>query len=169
MVRRLWTFCYELVLWTVDCGLWIFFYELVCYEQIQCNFGKNVSFVSVRTILNGHPNIPLIEPMEYESFVFLMRQAYLILTDSGGIQEEAASLGKPVLVMRNTTQRPEGVEAGTTRLVGTERKAIENGVLELIENSQLYNRMARRINPYGDGQAAERIAKILRHCMAGAH
>ena len=90
-----------------------------------------------------------------------MTQSYLILTDSGGIQGEAPSLGKPVLVMRATTERPEGLEAGTTRLVGTEKHAIENGVMKLLQNHSVYESMAHAQNPYGDGHAAERIVQIL--------
>lgn len=116
----------------------------------------------VKTILNGNPDIHLIEPLEYEPFVFLMNNAYLILTDSGGIQEEAPSLGKPVLVMRDTTERPEGVEAGTVKLVGTDKDIIVNETLELIDNSLLYERMSKAVNPYGDGKAAEKIVSVLR-------
>jgi UDP-N-acetylglucosamine 2-epimerase (non-hydrolysing) len=115
----------------------------------------------VKRILGGLKNVHLIEPLEYEHFVFLMSNSYLILTDSGGIQEEAPSLGKPVLVMRNTTERPEGVEAGVVRLVGTVQEEIVKGVLELLENSQVYKSMSESVNPYGDGKAAERIADIL--------
>ncbi len=115
----------------------------------------------VKETLNGVPNVFLIEPLEYEPFVFLMMNSYLILTDSGGIQEEAPSLGKPVLVMRDTTERPEGVRAGTARLVGTNRQRIVDGVLELLNNGSLYEEMSKAVNPYGDGKAGERIAKIL--------
>lgn len=115
----------------------------------------------VRAILNGNPNIYLIEPLEYESFVFLMSKAYLILSDSGGIQEEAPSLGKPVLVLRNTTERPEGIEAGTVKLVGIDKDKIVNETLELLDNPSLYERMSKVVNPYGDGRAAERIVSIL--------
>lgn len=115
----------------------------------------------VKTILNGHPNIHLIEPLGYELFVFLMSMSYFVLTDSGGIQEEPPSLGKPVLVMRNTTERPEGIEAGTEKLVGTVKDTIVHKTMELLENSSLYEKMAKAINPYGDGNAAERIVNIL--------
>jgi len=106
-------------------------------------------------------NVYLIDPLEYEPFLFLMDKAYLILTDSGGIQEEAPSLAKPVLVMRNTTERPEGVQAGTSMLVGTERDSIVQGVTLLMNDSGAYQSMAQTRNPYGDGLASERIAAIL--------
>lgn len=115
----------------------------------------------VRSILNGQHNIHLIEPIEYESFVFLMSNCYIVLTDSGGIQEEAPSLGKPVLVMRNTTERPEGIEAGTVTLVGTNKERIIKSTFELLDDSELYKKMSKAINPYGDGRAAERIVKVL--------
>jgi UDP-N-acetylglucosamine 2-epimerase (non-hydrolysing) len=120
----------------------------------------------VKVILNGKPNIRLIEPLEYQPFVFLMTHSYLILTDSGGIQEEAPALGKPVLVMRSSTERPEGIKAGTSRLVGTEGQTIENGVLELLDNRSQYETMARVSNPYGDGQASERIINVIRQHLA---
>jgi UDP-N-acetylglucosamine 2-epimerase (non-hydrolysing) len=109
----------------------------------------------------GSNNIFLIEPLEYSPFIFLMKNAYLVLTDSGGIQEEAPSLGKPVLVMRNTTERPEGIEAGTTILVGTKTKSIVQATEKLIKDTQTYKKMAKVNNPYGDGRAAEKIVNIL--------
>jgi len=112
-------------------------------------------------ILGDLPNVQLIEPVPYVPFVGLMESAYLILTDSGGIQEEAPSLGKPVLVMREVTERPEAVEAGTVKLVGTDVERIVNGVNELLDDPAVYQRMSRAHNPYGDGQAARRIADIL--------
>lgn len=90
-----------------------------------------------------------------------MNQSYLILTDSGGVQEEAPSLGKPVLVMRNTTERPEGIEAGTVKLVGTDRKTIVENALSLIDDPSIYDKMSKAVNPYGDGKAAERIVEII--------
>lgn len=116
---------------------------------------------AVKTILHGIPNIYLIDPLEYEPFIFLMNQSYLILTDSGGVQEEAPSLGKPVLVMRNTTERPEGIEAGTVKLVGTDRKTIVDNTLNLIDDPLIYDKMSKAVNPYGDGKAAERIVEII--------
>jgi UDP-N-acetylglucosamine 2-epimerase (non-hydrolysing) len=115
----------------------------------------------VYEILNGIRNVFLIDPIEYLPFVFLMEKSHIILTDSGGIQEEAPSLGKPVLVMRDTTERPEAVEAGTVKLVGTNMEKIINEVVRLMEDKEYYSAMARAHNPYGDGKAAERIVKIL--------
>lgn len=117
---------------------------------------------TVKNILSGLPNIHLIEPLEYEPFVFLMGKAYLLLTDSGGIQEEAPSLEKPVLVMRDTTERPEGIEAGVVRLVGTKKAEIVNNVMELLNNQYLYEKMSKAVNPYGDGRASERIIEIIK-------
>ncbi len=116
----------------------------------------------VYEIIGGHPNIHLTEALGYEDFVFLMKSAYLILTDSGGIQEEAPGLGKPVLVMRDTTERPEAVEAGTVRLVGAHRETIVTEVTALLEDESRYRRMAGATNPYGDGQASRRIVQFLR-------
>ena len=107
-------------------------------------------------------NMFFIEPLEYLSFVFLMEKATIVLTDSGGIQEEAPGLGKPVLVMRNTTERPEALDAGTVRLVGTDYDEITNSVTELLTNSNAYNQMSHAINPYGDGKACPRIVNALR-------
>ena len=106
-------------------------------------------------------NVFLIEPLDYLPFVYMMQQSTLILTDSGGVQEEAPGLGKPVLVMRDTTERPEAVEAGTVLLVGTNREKIEQGVSMLLDNVDCYRRMSEAVNPYGDGLACERIAKKL--------
>lgn len=105
--------------------------------------------------------IHLIEPLDVLDFHNFMARSYLILTDSGGIQEEAPSLGKPVLVMRDTTERPEGIEAGTLKLVGTDEEAIYNSFTELLDNENTYNSMARASNPYGDGNACKRIADII--------
>ena len=105
--------------------------------------------------------IHLIEPLDVLDFHNFMARSYLILTDSGGIQEEAPSLGKPVLVMRDTTERPEGFEAGTLKLVGTDEEAIYNSFTELLDNENTYNSMARASNPYGDGNACKRIADII--------
>jgi UDP-N-acetylglucosamine 2-epimerase (non-hydrolysing) len=115
----------------------------------------------VHAILAGLPNVHLIEPLDYEPFVNLLRHAYLVLTDSGGIQEEAPSLGKPVLVMREVTERPEAVQAGTVALVGADRPRIVAGVSRLLDDETHYLKMARAYNPYGDGQACERIAQAL--------
>lgn len=107
-------------------------------------------------------NIFFIEPLEYLSFVFLMEKCYLVLTDSGGIQEEAPGLGKPVLVMRDTTERPEAVTAGTVKLVGTDYDKIVTETQRLLEDADYYNNMSRAINPYGDGQASKRIIESLK-------
>ncbi|WP_217390087.1 non-hydrolyzing UDP-N-acetylglucosamine 2-epimerase [Deefgea piscis] len=115
----------------------------------------------VRRILSGLSNVHLIEPQDYLPFVYLMTRAYLILTDSGGVQEEAPSLGKPVLVMRDTTERPEAVEAGTVKLVGTNQALIVKEATELLDNPTAYEQMSRAHNPYGDGLAAKRINDIL--------
>jgi UDP-N-acetylglucosamine 2-epimerase (non-hydrolysing) len=109
--------------------------------------------------LGGQENIYLIPPQDYLSFVYLMMKSHIILTDSGGIQEEAPSLGKPVLVMRNTTERPEAVQAGTARLVGANSKLIIRGVERLLDEHPEYLQMSKLANPYGDGQAATRISK----------
>ena len=116
----------------------------------------------VNDLLSDIPNIYLIAPQDYLPFVYLMNRSYLILTDSGGIQEEAPSLGKPVLVMRDTTERPEAVDAGTVKLVGTDTALIEKSVLELLENSDLYQAMAAAHNPYGDGTACQKIIEVLK-------
>jgi UDP-N-acetylglucosamine 2-epimerase (non-hydrolysing) len=115
----------------------------------------------VRKILSGIANVHLIEPLDYFTFVWLMNRAYLILTDSGGIQEEAPSLGKPVLVMRKKTERTEGIEAGTAKLVGTDSEKIYSEAIKLLKNIRLYQKMSKAVNPYGDGKAAERIIKKL--------
>lgn len=111
---------------------------------------------------NGSQNIFFIEPLEYLPFVFLMEQCTLVLTDSGGIQEEAPGLGKPVLVMRETTERPEAVDAGTVKLVGTNYSLIVKEVSRLLDDEAYYNSMAQAHNPYGDGLACERIIEFIR-------
>lgn len=115
----------------------------------------------VKEILSNIINIHLIEPLSYEEFVYLMDRSYFIITDSGGIQEEAPSLGKPVLVMRDTTERPEAVEAGTVKLVGTDKEKIVKEAQQLIDDKQAYEKMAMARNPYGDGKASERIKEFL--------
>lgn len=115
----------------------------------------------VKKILSNHKNIFLIEPLDYLAFVWLMNKSYLILTDSGGIQEEAPSLGKPVLVMRKTTERPEGVEAGVAKLVGVESESIYGETMRLLTDKKIYQKMSRTVNPYGDGKASDRIVNIL--------
>lgn len=115
----------------------------------------------VRRILGGMPNVHLIDPLPYGAFVWLMERASVILTDSGGVQEEAPSLGKPVLVMRETTERPEGIEAGGVRLVKTDRQQIVKETMHLLQDPAHYEAMAAVRNPYGDGQAAGRIVEAL--------
>jgi UDP-N-acetylglucosamine 2-epimerase (non-hydrolysing) len=116
----------------------------------------------VHDLLANVPNIHLVEPLDYEAFVWMMDKAYLVITDSGGVQEEAPSLGKPVLVMRDKTERPEAVEAGTVILVGTDRQKIVSETLDLISNRDRYTGMSMLHNPYGDGKAAGRIAQFLK-------
>jgi UDP-N-acetylglucosamine 2-epimerase (non-hydrolysing) len=115
----------------------------------------------IEPILGGHPRVRLIEPPDYAPFVKLIQRAHLILTDSGGVQEEAPSFGVPVLVLRTTTERPEGVHAGTARLVGTDYGAIVRAARELLEDPEAYAKMAKAVSPYGDGRAAARIRAIL--------
>ena len=116
---------------------------------------------AAKAVLGGVPRVHLIEPMEYRPFVQLMNKCYLILTDSGGVQEEAPTLGKPVLVLRTTTERPEAVEAGTAKLVGTNRSAIVGTAQRLLSDRMAYQEMATKANPYGDGKSAPRIVDIL--------
>ena len=121
-------------------------------KPIHQVFGEDLSHLG---------NMFFIEPLQYLEFVFLMEKSYIVLTDSGGIQEEAPGLGKPVLVMRDTTERPEALEAGTVKLVGTDYNAIVNNVSELLNNSSSYECMSKAVNPYGDGKACERIVSIF--------
>jgi UDP-N-acetylglucosamine 2-epimerase (non-hydrolysing) len=122
----------------------------------------------VMRILKDRANIHLIEPLDYLPFVYLMDKAYLIITDSGGIQEEAPSLGKPVLVMRDVTERPEAVDAGTVKLVGTSRDAIVNECVQLLDDDAAYAIMSRAHNPYGDGKAAARIVdEVIKKGITG--
>ena len=116
----------------------------------------------VYELLSGTPNIYLVKPLDYLPFVYAMQHSTLLLTDSGGVQEEAPSMGKPVLVMRETTERPEAVEAGTVRLVGTDVAAIVGNVQELLHDPEVYRKMSESYNPYGDGHACERIVDALR-------
>jgi len=117
-------------------------------------------------ILGNHPRIILCEPLNYLPFITVMKHAYLILSDSGGVQEEAPALGKPVLVLRRETERPEAVEEGVVKLVGTDFQQIVNTVQYLLENKAAYEQMARGISPYGDGKAADRITAVLRSHFA---
>ncbi len=148
-------------------------FENICHaiREIADSFA-NVAFVypvhlnpnvrePVNRILGGHPRIHLIEPLSYAPFVWLMDHATLVLTDSGGVQEEAPSLGKPVLVMRETTERPEGIAAGNALLVGVQRERIVDGLRQLLSDPEKRAMMAAVNNPYGDGLAAKRIVDIL--------
>jgi len=116
----------------------------------------------VKEMLSDIPNVYLIEPLQYEQFIYMMDKSYFIITDSGGVQEEAPSLGKPVLVMRDTTERPEALIAGTVKLVGTDTQLIINEAQELIDDQMVYIRMSQASNPYGDGHACEKIIDYLR-------
>ena len=119
--------------------------------------------VPVNSQLGEQKNIKLVDPLAYPAFVWLMKRSYLILTDSGGIREEAPSLGKPVLVMRETTERPEAVEAGTVKLVGTNPLSIINECVSLLLDSERYRKMSQSHNPYGDGRACKRIVEYIKN------
>ncbi len=123
----------------------------------------------VQRILGGHSRILLIEPLSYAPFVWLMDKSTIILTDSGGVQEEAPTLGKPVLVMRETTERPEGIEAGNARLVGVQKERIAGELMDLLQNPDKRDAMTRASNPYGDGKASARIADALEKELGGAN
>ncbi len=116
----------------------------------------------VKEILSDESNIYLIDPLQYEQFIYLMSQSYFIITDSGGVQEEAPSLGKPVLVMRDTTERPEALEAGTVKLVGTDIQVIIEEAQNLLDDDESYEKMSKAHNPYGDGKASERIVTFIK-------
>ncbi|MDK2062876.1 UDP-N-acetylglucosamine 2-epimerase (non-hydrolyzing) [Aliarcobacter butzleri] len=116
----------------------------------------------VKEILSNTSNVYLINPLQYEQFIYMMNKSYFIITDSGGVQEEAPSLGKPVLVMRDTTERPEAVEAGTVKLVGTNKESIINEAQKLLDNENEYHTMSKAHNPYGDGKACERIVNFIK-------
>lgn len=134
------------------------------YREIEVvlpvHYNPNVRTKIFEGLMNSE-RIHLIEPLPYEIFVQLMNKSYLILTDSGGVQEEAPSLGKPVLILRETTERPEGVKAGNAIMVGTKIDKIISSISQLIEDKEMYKKMAKSINPYGDGKAARRIVDIL--------
>lgn len=147
-------------------------FENVCHAIIDLSREPNVEVVypvhlnpnvqePVRRILGAVDNVHLIDPLGYLPFVYLMRRSHLILTDSGGIQEEAPSLGKPVFVMRDVTERPEAVDAGTVKLVGADRRTVVDTVSHVLRNQDAYDAMARAHNPYGDGRASERIVELI--------
>jgi UDP-N-acetylglucosamine 2-epimerase (non-hydrolysing) len=121
----------------------------------------------MRDMLGGHANVALIDPLDYPHFVRLLDLCEIVLTDSGGVQEEAPSLGKPVLVMRETTERPEGVAAGTAKLVGTDKDRIVSEIFNLLDDSEAYAAMSRAHNPFGDGKSGERIARIIANAHRG--
>ncbi len=127
--------------------------------KVFCNEAGQI--VNSEYINKRYPNVFFIEPLQYVEFVYLMEKAAIVLTDSGGIQEEAPGLGKPVLVMRDTTERPEALEAGTVHLVGTSHDLIVSEVSELLDNKDAYNTMSKATNPYGDGKASRRILNTL--------
>jgi UDP-N-acetylglucosamine 2-epimerase (non-hydrolysing) len=131
-------------------------------EDLQIVYPVHLNPNVREPVLGNCENIHLIEPLDYLPFVYLMNQAYLILTDSGGIQEEAPALGKPVLVMRETTERPEAVEAGTVVLVGTDKNKIISECEKLLDDKASYDKMSFAHNPYGDGKASFRIIKELK-------
>jgi len=136
------------------------------FEDVEIVFPvhKNPSLQGLaRNILGGRERVHLVQPLDYEPFVNLMARCYLVLTDSGGLQEEAPALGKPVLVMRETTERPEAVAAGTVRLVGSERERIIREVEKLLQDENEYRSMANSVNPYGDGRASGRIREWLEY------
>ncbi len=116
---------------------------------------------TVNSILGSHSRIHLIEPINIKDMHNLLNKSYMVMTDSGGLQEEVPSMGKPVLVLRNVTERPEGVEAGTLRLAGTEKNNIINLARELLDSSEEYKKMAKATNPFGDGMASRRILTVL--------
>lgn len=134
--------------------------EILYPVHLNPNVRKPVSDILEKRNLK---NVHLIDPVDYLPFVYLMDRCYLIITDSGGVQEEAPSLGKPVLVMRETTERPEAVKAGTVLLVGTERKKIVKETIDLLKNKEKYQSMSKAHNPYGDGKAAEKIVEIIKN------
>jgi UDP-N-acetylglucosamine 2-epimerase (non-hydrolysing) len=134
-------------------------YEIIYPVHLNPNVRK-----PVQNILSGINNVHLIEPLEYESFVYLMSKSYFIITDSGGVQEEAPSLGKPVLVMRDTTERPEAIAAGTVKLVGTNKDKIVKEANNLIISLSDYEKMSKAHNPYGDGKACQRIVEFIKKC-----
>ncbi len=129
-----------------------FVYPVHFNPNVREVVGRNLSEIS---------NVHLLEPLDYPHMIWLMNKSYIVLTDSGGVQEEAPSLGKPVLVMRDVTEREEGIAAGTAKLVGTDRALIVSSVSDLIENASRYQQMARAVNPYGDGKTSKRIVEIL--------
>ncbi|MGQ9823647.1 MAG: non-hydrolyzing UDP-N-acetylglucosamine 2-epimerase [Desulfotomaculales bacterium] len=148
--------------------------EVVCnFPEVEVVFPVHRNPAVCRVAeeeLGGLPRVHLVEPLPYESFVNLMQRSYVVLTDSGGLQEEAPALGKPVLVLRDTTERPEAVQAGTVRVIGTEKETVAAEIRRLLEDREHYRRMAEAINPYGDGWASARICRAIlyRFGLAGS-
>ena len=130
-------------------------------HEVFCPEERNPQFVNRELVNKKYPNFFFIEPIQYLEFVYLMEKSTVVLTDSGGIQEEAPGLGKPVLVMRNTTERPEALESGTVHLVGTNHDLIVNEVSTLLDDPVAYEKMSKAVNPYGDGKACKRIVDEL--------
>jgi UDP-N-acetylglucosamine 2-epimerase len=118
---------------------------------------------SAKSALGNHPRIHLIPPIDYLDLVHLLEKAYMVVTDSGGIQEEAPALGKPVMVLRKVTERPEAVAAGTARVIGVDEQEVYRGLKELLDDKKVYNRMANAVNPYGDGKVTPRILDAIRY------
>lgn len=136
------------------------------YQDVEVIYPVHLSPAvqeAARDILSGQERVHLIEPLDVVDFHNLAAKSYFIMSDSGGVQEEAPSLGKPVLVLRDTTERPEGVEAGTLKLVGTDKESVKKAMIELLENQSEYSRMSQAQNPYGDGQASQRIMDAIAH------
>ncbi|MGH6632665.1 MAG: UDP-N-acetylglucosamine 2-epimerase, partial [Sphingopyxis sp.] len=133
-------------------------------DDVACIFPVHLN-PNVRTVMDKElgdlANVAMIEPLDYPHFARLLAISHIMLTDSGGVQEEAPALGKPVLVMRETTERPEGIEAGTARLVGTDKARIVSEIFKLLDDKDAYSAMARAHNPFGDGTAATQIAEIV--------
>ena len=121
--------------------------------------------VSAYVKLHNIENIFLINPLEYESFIYLLKNCFLVLTDSGGIQQEAPSFGKPVLLMRDSTERPEAVDAGTVSIIGSNQDRIVNAASELIDNNEAYKKMSLSINPYGSGKSSQKIVKLIKEYL----
>ena len=138
-----------------------FIYPMHLNPNVRNSISQVFGDLSSVDFSNNYPNFYFIEPLQYLEFVYLMSKSTIVLTDSGGIQEEAPGLGKPVLVMRDTTERPEALESGTVRLVGTDYDKILNEVSRLLDDTQAYNQMSMAVNPYGDGSASQRIVNYL--------
>ena len=140
------------------------FYIVEEYDDVEVVYPVHMNPVVreiVNSILGSHPRIHLIDPLNIKDMHNLLNRSYMVMTDSGGLQEEVPSMGKPVLVLRNVTERPEGVEAGTLKLAGTNKETIIRLAKELLDSPELYNEMAKATNPFGDGQASERIVQAI--------